>query len=259
MRPYVVAGNWKLNTDAQSAAQLAAGIRDGMQGRHRDDAVRVVLCPPYPMLGVVRDAVAGTVIGLGAQNMYTEDSGAYTGEVSAPMLRSVGCTHVILGHSERRQYFDESDALINRKAHKAFEHDLVPIVCVGETLEQREAGVTPSVIDIQVRHCLAGLSAEQVSRMLIAYEPVWAIGTGRTATPEQAQEVHAAIRALVAELYGGETADALVIQYGGSVKADNAAELFRQNDVDGGLIGGASLKPEQFLAIIAAAAEQSGV
>lgn len=259
MRPYVVAGNWKMNTDAQSAAELAAGIRDGMQGRHRDDTVRVVLCPPYPLLDIVRDTVAGTVIGLGAQNMYTEDSGAYTGEVSAPMLRSVGCTHVILGHSERRQYFHESDALINQKAHKAFEHDLVPIVCVGETLEQREAGITPSVIDTQVRQCLEGLTAEQVGRMIIAYEPIWAIGTGKTATPEQAQEVHAAIRTLVAEMYGRETADALVIQYGGSVKPDNAADLFVQDDVDGGLIGGASLKPEQFLAIIAAAAERTGV
>jgi len=258
MRPYVVAGNWKLNTDVKSAAELAAGIRDGMQGRHRDDAVRVVLCPPYPMLGIVRDAIAGTVIGLGAQNMYPEDSGAYTGEVSAPMLRSVGCTHVILGHSERRQYFNERDAFINKKAHQAFAHDLVPIVCVGETLEQREAGVTSSVIDIQVRQCLAGLTAEQVRRMIIAYEPVWAIGTGRTATPGQAQEVHAAIRALAAELYGDETADALVIQYGGSVKPDNAADLFMQEDVDGGLIGGASLKPDHFLAIIAAAAERSG-
>lgn len=257
MRPYVVAGNWKMNTDAASGAELAAGIRDGMQGVHRDENVRVLLCPPSPMLGVVRDAIAGTVIALGAQNMHPEDSGAFTGEVSASMLRSVGCTHVILGHSERRQYFHESDEFINRKVRQAFANDLVPILCVGETLDQREADITRSVIDIQVRQCLAGVSAEQVRRMILAYEPVWAIGTGKTATPEQAQEVHVFIRDLVAELYDRETADALVIQYGGSVKPDNAADLFACEDIDGGLIGGASLKPEQFLAIIAAAAERS--
>jgi triosephosphate isomerase len=253
MRPYVVAGNWKMNMDAEGAATLAAGMRDGLPQTADTQAVRVILCPPFPLLGIVRDAIAGSPIGLGAQNMYVEDNGAYTGEVAAPMLRSVGCTHVILGHSERRQYFHETDAFINAKTRKAFAHGLIPIVCVGETLEQRERGITQSVIDIQVKQCLADLSSDQVRRMIIAYEPVWAIGTGRTATPEQAQEVHVYIRDLVASLYDRGTADALVIQYGGSVKADNAAELFAQPDVDGGLIGGASLVTEQFLAITTAA------
>jgi triosephosphate isomerase (TIM) len=253
MRPCVVAGNWKMNTDAESAVPLAVGIRDGLPQAEDPRVVQVILCPPFPLLGIIRDTIAGSPIGLGAQNMYVEDAGAYTGEVAAPMLRSVGCTHVILGHSERRQYFYETDAFINAKTRKALAHGLIPIVCVGETLEQRERGVTQSVIDIQVKQCLADLSSDDVRRLILAYEPVWAIGTGRTATPEQAQEVHVYIRDLVASLYDRGTADAFVIQYGGSINADNAAELFAQPDVDGGLIGGASLSAERFLAIIGAA------
>ncbi|PLX32287.1 MAG: triose-phosphate isomerase [Ignavibacteria bacterium] len=253
MRPYVVAGNWKMNTDMDSAIALAEALRARVDALEPGAQVQVLLCPPYPMLASVAAAVKGSPIGVGAQNMYLEDSGAYTGEVSAAMLVSAGCSHVILGHSERRQYFDDSNAVVNAKVKKAFTGGLVPIMCVGETLEQRETGVTEAVITMQIREGLEGVTAEQVRTMVVAYEPVWAIGTGRTATPEQAQEVHVYIRDLVATMYDRETADALVLQYGGSVKADNAAELFAQPDVDGGLIGGASLKAEQFLEIISAA------
>jgi triosephosphate isomerase len=237
----------------QSAHALAAAIRKGIEASSPMEGVQVLLCPPFPMLGIVAEAVAGSGIGVGAQNMHVEDSGAYTGEVSASMLKAAGCTHVILGHSERRQYFAESNAVVNAKVRKAFEIGLIPIMCVGETLEQREMGITESVIDIQLREGLRDITGAQIREMIIAYEPVWAIGTGLTATPEQAQEVHVYIRDLVAELFGRDTADALVLQYGGSMKAENAAELFAQSDVDGGLIGGASLKAEQFLAVILAA------
>ncbi|MCB2203536.1 triose-phosphate isomerase [bacterium] len=252
MRPYVVAGNWKMNTTPGQAKALAEAIGKEYPAPEIE-GFGVILCPPFPMLAEVLEAVAGSLVTVGAQNMHEQDFGAFTGEVSAPMLNSLGCSHVILGHSERRQYFAESDELINAKAKQAFAHLITPIVCVGETLAHRETGATNDVIEKQVRGVLEGLDALQIRDMILAYEPVWAIGTGKTATPEQAEEVHVYIRKLVAELYDEETADALVIQYGGSVKADNAAELFAQPNVDGGLIGGASLKAEDFLAIIAAA------
>jgi len=254
MRPYVVAGNWKMHTTPGQARALAEAVSRDFSSRERDESVQVVLCPPYPMLAEVREAVAGSLIGVGAQNMHAEESGAFTGEVSAPMLKQLGCTHVILGHSERRQYFAESDERINAKARQAFAHGLTPIVCVGESLAHRETGSTEDVIEKQVRGCLEGLDALQIRDMIMAYEPVWAIGTGKTATPEQAQDVHVYIRKLVASIFGDESADALVLQYGGSVKPDNAAELFAQPDVDGGLIGGASLQADSFLAIVNAAA-----
>ncbi len=253
MRPYIVAGNWKMHMDPESGRALAAEISAALTTLPAGGGVQTVLCPPFPVLAAVRDAIAGTGIGLGAQNMYPEDSGAFTGEVSPGMLTAAGCTHVILGHSERRQYFGETDAFINAKVHKALAHGLLPIVCIGETLEQRESGVTESVIDTQLRGALDGITDVDMARIVLAYEPVWAIGTGRTATPEQAQEVHVFIRTQLAALFGAATADATVIQYGGSVKADNAAELFAQPDVDGGLIGGASLKAPQFVDIIRAA------
>ena len=258
MRPYIVAGNWKMHTDSASGAQLASAIREDLAAQPLPAGVTVVLCPPFPVLASVHAAIAGSGIGLGAQNMFHENHGAYTGEVAPGMLRATGCSHVILGHSERRQYFHEDDAFINRKLHAALAHGLVPIVCVGETLEQREAGITGEVVGTQVRGVLDGIEADAMPGVILAYEPVWAIGTGRTATPEQAQEVHVHIRGVLASLYGSAVADQVVLQYGGSVKADNAHELFSCADVDGGLIGGASLKAQDFLAIIRAAAAQAG-
>lgn len=197
--------------------------------------------------------VKGTAIGLGAQNMYLEDEGAFTGEVSAKMLRAVGCRYVILGHSERRQFFRETDDFINKKVKKALASGLIPIVCVGETLDEREKNITHQVVTTQVKGVLKDVSASDVEKLIIAYEPVWAIGTGRNATPQQAEEVHLLIRKLISELYGPATADRLVIQYGGSVKPDNAADLLAEPDIDGALVGGACLKVDSFAAIIKAA------
>ena len=258
MRRFIVAGNWKMHMDANSGRALAAEIRDALAQQPLGAGVVTVLAPPFPVLSAVGEEIAGSGIGLAAQNMYPEDSGAYTGEVSPGMLLASGCSHVILGHSERRQYFHESDAFINLKVRKALAHGLIPIVCVGETLEQREGGVTEDVVGAQVRGVLADIGAAEMTRVVLAYEPVWAIGTGRTASPEQAQEVHVYIRGVLASLYGKEIAAHVIIQYGGSVKADNAAELFAQPDVDGGLIGGASLKSGDFLAIIRAAESLAG-
>ncbi|MBR9975886.1 MAG: triose-phosphate isomerase [Bacteroidetes bacterium] len=258
MRPYIVAGNWKMHMDSESGTALARSIHEGLAADPPSDGVSVVLCPPFPVLSSVQAAIAGSGIGLGAQNMHNEDHGAFTGEVAPGMLRAVGCTFVILGHSERRQHFHEDDAFINRKLRAALTHGLTPIVCVGETLEQREAGITEEVVGGQVRGVLAGITAQEMKGVVLAYEPIWAIGTGRTATPEQAQEVHADIRGVLASLFDRGLADRIVIQYGGSVKADNAAELFACPDVDGGLIGGASLKAQDFLAIIRAASTLAG-
>jgi triosephosphate isomerase len=198
----------------------------------------------------VAQEIVGTSIKLGAQNMYWEAKGAFTGEISAAMLKSAGCEYVILGHSERRQYFHETDAFVNKKIVAAFENGLVPIVCVGETLAERQGGQTNQVVETQVRGCLANLPAEQVSKLVIAYEPVWAIGTGMVATTEQAQEVHAMIRELVSRIYSEQVAQSMRIQYGGSMKPDNAAQLLSQSDIDGGLIGGASLDAKSFLEIV---------
>lgn len=247
MRKPIVAGNWKMNKTVVEALKLTEGIKaelSDVQG------VDVVLCPPFTALYAVRQAIQGTAIDLGAQNAHWERSGAYTGEVSVEMLREVGCHYVILGHSERRQYFKETDDMINRKAKAVLAAGLFPIVCVGETLEEREAGRTEQVVTTQVRGSLAGLSGNDLLRTVIAYEPVWAIGTGRTATPEQAQEVHALIRKLLAELADVHIAQSVRIQYGGSVKPSNAKELFSQPDIDGGLIGGASLEARSFIDIV---------
>ncbi len=249
MRTPIVAGNWKMNKTAREAAALAAGVRGLLDGL---DGVECVLCPPFTSLRAVREALSGSRIGLGAQNVHWEASGAFTGEISAPMLVEESCAYVIVGHSERRQYFGETDETVNRRARAALAAGLKPIVCVGETLAEREAGATFVVVERQVRQGLAGLSAADWDRVVIAYEPVWAIGTGRTATAAQAQEVHARIRGLLREL-AGAAAERIRIQYGGSVKADNAAELFGQPDIDGGLIGGASLQAETFAAICRAA------
>ena len=211
----------------------------------------LAVCPPSCYLDAVGRAIAGSKVALGAQNMYHEKDGAFTGELSAAMLRDLGCTYVILGHSERRHILGETDAAINKKVHAALAAGLIPIVCVGELLAEREAGQTLAVIRRQFDGSLAGVSAEQMKAVVIAYEPVWAIGTGKVATPQQAEEVHLALRKIVAERYNGAIADVVRIQYGGSVKPDNAAELLKQPDIDGALVGGASLKVDQFLGIVA--------
>jgi triosephosphate isomerase len=233
--------------DAMALVQaLAAGLGD------RDD-VDVAVCPPSVYLDAVASSLKETKIGVGAQNMYFEPQGAFTGELSAGMLLDVGCQYVILGHSERRHILGESNQDVSAKVHAALKAGLVPIVCVGETLDQREAGQTEDIVTEQFIGSLAGVSAEQAAGIVIAYEPVWAIGTGKTATPEQAEEVHAALRKVFQLRYGAETAAAIRIQYGGSVKPGNAKELLGQENIDGALVGGASLKSEDFLGIIAGA------
>jgi triosephosphate isomerase len=242
----IVAGNWKMNLDLRQARELAAAVA----GR-RDEAAAVdlVLCPPAVYLEAVAAAVAPGDVGLGGQNVHEQTAGAFTGEVAPGMLVDVGCRYVIVGHSERRTLFGESDAVVNAKTKAAIAAGLVPIVCVGETLEEREAGRTHDVIATQVTGSLAGLSETDLGRTVVAYEPVWAIGTGKVATPEQAQDVHAAIRGLLASLASPATAARIRIQYGGSVKPDNATVLASQPDIDGALVGGASLKADDFLAI----------
>jgi triosephosphate isomerase len=258
MRTYIIAGNWKMNKEQDTAYALITTLRDGFNGSDTASAVDIVLCPPFPFLGMAVEELRGSGIGVGAQNLHQEQSGAYTGEVSGPALASIGCTHVIIGHSERRAYFGESDALVNSKLKAALAAGLTAIVCVGETLEEREAGTTLQVVQRQVRGAFEDIPEDAFANIVLAYEPVWAIGTGKTATPEQAQEVHAEIRALVGGLYSQAVADSLRIQYGGSMKPGNAEELLRQPDVDGGLVGGACLDAESFSSIIQTAANLTG-
>ena len=247
-RRKIVAGNWKMNLDRAAARALTAAVADR---RGEAAPVELVLCPPALYVDTVGAALAGAKsdVGLGAQNMHDKASGAYTGEVAPPMLVDLGCRYVILGHSERRTLFGETDAAVNAKAKAALAAGLVPIVCVGETLAEREAGRTAAVVTGQVQGSLAGLSPTELEQVVVAYEPVWAIGTGKVATPEQAQEVHALIRGLLGRLASPEVAGRVRIQYGGSVKPDNAGELARQPDIDGALVGGASLKADDFLGI----------
>lgn len=247
----LIAGNWKMNTDIASAVSLAEGVAREVG---TVDTVDVAVCPPFISIDAVSVALRGTNVRLGAQNMHEAADGAYTGEISAGMLTSAGCRYVILGHSERRQYFGETDEGVYAKTRVALENNLVPIVCVGETLEERRAGREREVVETQVRNALKDIDLSSGSDLVVAYEPVWAIGTGETATPEQAQEVHAIIRRLLEELYGG-TAKDIAILYGGSMKPANAAELLSQADVDGGLIGGASLNADDFAAIVRAAVD----
>lgn len=250
MRKPIVAGNWKMNKTVAEAGELVAQI---LRDVGDTQGVDVVLCPPFTALAAVSEAIASTGLDLGAQNMHWESDGAYTGEVAPTMLRELFCHYVILGHSERRTYFGETDEIVNRKTLAALQANLHPIVCVGETLEQREAGETETVVEEQVRNSLAGVEAAALPKLVVAYEPVWAIGTGRTATPEQAQEVHALIRAVLTSLGGKDAADSVRIQYGGSMKPANAVELMSQPDIDGGLIGGAALDARSFIDIIRAA------
>ncbi|MCG3178393.1 MAG: Bifunctional PGK/TIM [Phycisphaerae bacterium] len=257
-RKFFVAGNWKMNTNRKSACALADGIvhklDEALVGKA--DAVEVGLCPPFVYLSDVARLVTNgrAKAWLGAQDLYTQDNGAFTGEISAAMLKDVGVHFVLCGHSERRHVIGEGDDLINAKVKKALAEGLRVILCIGETLDQRKANQTLEVNRRQVQAGLAGVGAGQLANLVIAYEPVWAIGTGVTASPAQAQEVHAQVRKLLADLYSRAAAEAMQIQYGGSVKPDNAAELMGQPDIDGALVGGASLKVEDFVAIIAAAA-----
>jgi triosephosphate isomerase (TIM) len=248
MRRPLIAGNWKMNLNRALALALAEGVARGADAAKNAD---LALCPPSCYLDAVGRAIAGSKVALGAQNMYHEREGAFTGELSAAMLRDLGCTYVILGHSERRHILGETDEAINKKVHAALAAGLIPIVCVGELLAQREAGQTLPVIRRQFDGSLAGLAAEQMKTGVIAYEPVWAIGTGKVATPQQAEDVHSALRKIIADRYNGLTAEVVRIQYGGSVKPDNAVELLGQPDIDGALVGGASLKADQFLGIAA--------
>jgi triosephosphate isomerase len=255
MRTKFVAGNWKMFTTTATARQLATAVVCGLGDEQR---VNVAVCPPAPYLAVVAEALKGSTVALGAQNCYFEKEGAFTGEVSPLMLVDVGCHYVILGHSERRHKLGESDAFINRKVHAALAAGLQVILCLGETLEERQGNHTEQVLETQLSGSLAGLNAGALRRVVLAYEPVWAIGTGQHATPEQAQQVHAFLRSQIRERFDAESAAALLIQYGGSVKPENAVTLFRQPDVDGGLIGGASLNADHFLAIVRAAIEALG-
>jgi triosephosphate isomerase len=246
-RRKIVAGNWKMNLDRAKARELAAAVaaRQGEAG-----PVELVLCPPALYVETVRSALpAAAAVAVGGQNMHDKASGAFTGEVAPAMLVDLGCTYVILGHSERRTLFGETDSIVNAKTKAALAAGLTPIVCVGETLEEREGGRTEAVVTTQVNGSLAGLTAAELEQVVIAYEPVWAIGTGKVATPQQAQEVHALIRALLAKLASPVVAAKVRIQYGGSVKPDNAADLAAQPDIDGALVGGASLKADDFLGI----------
>ncbi|MBT5877022.1 MAG: triose-phosphate isomerase [Candidatus Latescibacteria bacterium] len=246
----IIAGNWKMNTTPEEGAALAESVlNQSMQLPDLD----MVVCPPFTGLHAVAERLTGSSVSLGAQDMHWESDGAYTGAISAKMLLTLGCRHVILGHSERRTIFGESDDHVNRKIHQALTTGLLPIVCVGESLDERESRRTEQVVTVQIRAALSGISEGQMEGLVLAYEPIWAIGTGRVATPEQANSVHHHIRSLVEAQFGAHVSSAIRIQYGGSVKPDNAHELLSQPDIDGALIGGASLEADSFIAIAQAA------
>jgi len=249
MGKYVVAGNWKMNKLPSETYDFVKSVAEATKGA----ACEVVCCTPYVCLSQAVEAAKGTHVKIGAENLHFEDKGAFTGEVSADMLKDLGVDYVIIGHSERRQYNAETDETVNLKTKKALEKGLIPIVCVGESLEQREAGITMDLISIQIKKAFAGIPAEDAKKVVIAYEPIWAIGTGKTATSDQAQEVCGGIRSILTSLYCEKCAPEFTIQYGGSMKPSNAAELMEKPDIDGGLIGGASLVTSDFAAIVAAA------
>ena len=246
MRKKVIAGNWKMNMLPNEAINFIQELAPLV----KDTKNEVILCVPYTDLFYALLHVQGTNIKIGAQNMHWEEKGAYTGEVSAPMLKSIGVEYVIIGHSERRQYFAETDETVNKKIKSALAHGLKPIVCVGETLEQRENGQTEQIVTSQVEKAFEGIPASELEKIIIAYEPIWAIGTGKTATKEDANSTIMQIRKKIAEMYGQNEANGVIIQYGGSVKSANAKELFEMSDIDGGLVGGASLKADEFAKIV---------
>lgn len=247
MRKPIIAGNWKMNKTVGEARELVKALKDKVADV---TDVEIVVAPTFTALLAVAEVIKGSNVKLAAQDMYWEEKGAFTGEISPLMLKDVGCQYVIIGHSERRAYFSETNETVNKKVKAAHAHSLNPIVCVGEILEERESGVTKDVIKDHVVNGLAGLTDEQMLKTVIAYEPVWAIGTGKTATPDQAQEVHRFIRELLVDMYSSAVAEAVRIQYGGSVKPNNAAQLMAQPDIDGGLIGGASLDADSFTQIV---------
>lgn len=251
-RKYFIAGNWKMNKTAAEATALIKAINEKVGSQTKVD---VAVCPPFTALDAASKALAGSTVKLGAQNIYFEKSGAYTGEIAADMLKEFGCTYVILGHSERREYFKECNCLINKKVKAVLANGMNPILCVGEKLEEREAGKTLDIVSEQTVKGLEGLTAAEAEKVVIAYEPVWAIGTGKTATPEMAQEVHAAIRKILADTFGAEVAEKMQILYGGSMKPENADALLAEKDIDGGLIGGAALKADSFVALIESASK----
>lgn len=247
MRKKLIAGNWKMNKMTTDAIELANGLKREL---YEIEDVEIVLCPPFTALDEISELIYDSNLKLGAQNIHWEDTGAYTGEVSAPMIKDLGCSFVILGHSERRQYFHETNETVNKKVAAALKHGLTPIVCVGETLKEREAGKTFDVVRDHIHNSLAALSEDDIRKVVIAYEPVWAIGTGKTASPAQAQEVHAYIRQLLQKRYTQELAEEILILYGGSVKPANTRELLTQKDIDGALVGGASLEIKSFSEIV---------
>jgi triosephosphate isomerase len=247
MRRPLIAGNWKMNNSCAESVELVSQFKDILSASKEID---IVVAPPFTALGAVAAVLKGSPIGLSAQNVFWEESGAFTGEISTAMLKDVGCRYVIIGHSERRQYFSETDETVNKRLKAALKASLIPIVCIGETLAEREAEKTLPVIEQQLKGGLKGLSLEEMETVIIAYEPVWAIGTGKTATPDQAQEVHRFIRDIIARIFSKEIADDTRILYGGSVKPDNVDQLMVQLDIDGALVGGASLKADAFARIV---------
>ncbi|RRD40070.1 triose-phosphate isomerase [Leptotrichia sp. OH3620_COT-345] len=249
MRKVIVAGNWKMNKTVKEAAKFLSELKALTTDVKNAE---IVIGTPFTALETAVRETEGSNIKIAAQNMNANDSGAYTGEISPLMLRDLGVEYVILGHSERREYYGETDEIVNEKVKAALKHNLKPILCIGEKLEERENGITEKIVKEQTEKGLAGVSEEDMSSVVIAYEPVWAIGTGKTATPEQAQEVHAFIRKLLTDMYGSEVAEKVTVQYGGSMKADNALELISQKDIDGGLVGGASLEASSFAEIVKA-------
>ncbi|MCP3892084.1 MAG: triose-phosphate isomerase [Desulfobulbaceae bacterium] len=246
MRKPIIAGNWKMSLSIAEAREFVTAIKAQVSGEN----VEAVLCAPFTMLKDVKEAASGTAIKVGAQNMHFEESGAFTGEISPSMLKEIGVDYVIIGHSERRQYFNETDETVNKKVLKALEHNILPIMCCGETLEQREAEETKNVVKIQVEKALAGVDKQILTNVVIAYEPIWAIGTGKTATSAEANDVIKYIRGVVADMFGQEIADKIRIQYGGSVKPGNVAEIMGESDIDGALVGGASLQAESYLGLV---------
>lgn len=250
MRKIVIAGNWKMYKDVDAAIELVTELKSNVAAIKKTG---IVVCPPATNLTTVYQVVKGSNISLGAQNLFWETEGAYTGEISAGMIKSTGAQYVIIGHSERRQYFGETDETVNKKIHTALNAGLIAIVCVGETLQEREDGITMDVVKTQVSGALQGITSQDMDNIILAYEPVWAIGTGKTATPDQAQDVHSFIRSILNDLYGSDIGNQIVIQYGGSVKPDNAEELLKQTDIDGALVGGACLKADSFAKIISIA------
>lgn len=249
MRKPVIAGNWKMYKTIQEAIDLSKGLKAELAGVERR-FMDIIICPPFTALSMTSEVISGSNIMLGAQDIYWQEEGAFTGEVSPAMLLDSGCSHVIIGHSERRQFFAETNQTVNKKIFAALKEGLVPIVCIGETLKEREAGDTFKVLETQLKEGLAGLSQEQARGMIVAYEPVWAIGTGKTATSQIAQEAHKHIRKVLTELFAEQTSGDMRIQYGGSVKPENISELMSQPDIDGALVGGASLKVDTFTAIV---------